>query len=183
VKKAQKIARELASEGRFIIIVGDQGHPEVKALVGWSGGKARVVEKEAEIEKFMLLPETKIGILAQTTQAEAHFDRMVAAFKKMAKDVKAYNTICGATHKRQSAAVEIAKKVDLMLVVGDQMSANTKRLTELCAQTGTETHQIQTVEELDKKWLAGKGTIGLTAGASTPEWVIEEVLTALRSAP
>lgn len=181
VKKAQKIAKELAEEGRLVMIVGDKGHPEVKALVGWSGGKGLVVEKEEEIDKLSLAPEARVGILAQTTQAEAHFDRMVTALKKMVKDVVEYDTICGATSKRQSAAVEVAKKVDLMLVVGDQMSANTKRLTELCTQTGTETHQIQTVEELDKKWLKGKGRIGITAGASTPEWVIQEVITLLRA--
>ena len=181
VKKAQKIAKELAEEGRLVVIVGDKGHPEVKALVGWSGGKGVVVEKEEDLEKLALSADDKAGILAQTTQAEAHFDRMVAALKKIVKDVVEYDTICGATSKRQSAAVAVAKKVDLMLVVGDLMSANTKRLTELCSQTGTETHQIQTVAELDKKWLKGKTRIGITAGASTPEWVIQEVIVLLRA--
>ncbi|MDD4179983.1 MAG: 4-hydroxy-3-methylbut-2-enyl diphosphate reductase, partial [Candidatus Margulisbacteria bacterium] len=97
--------------------------------------------------------------------------------------VTEYDTICGATSKRQSAAIDLAQKVDLMLVIGDKLSANTKRLAELCAHTGTETHQIQTVEELVPSWLIGKDKVGVTAGASTPEWVINEVLTALRSAP
>jgi 4-hydroxy-3-methylbut-2-enyl diphosphate reductase len=182
VKKAQKIARELAEEGRLVVIVGDKGHPEVKALVGWSGGKGMVVEKEEDIEKLSLSAGDKAGILAQTTQSEAHFARMVAALKQHAKDVVEYDTICGATSKRQSAAVELAKKVDLMLVIGDQMSANTKRLTELCSNAGTKTHQIQTVEELNSGWLAGKQKVGITAGASTPEWVIEEVIKVLRAA-
>jgi 4-hydroxy-3-methylbut-2-enyl diphosphate reductase len=182
VKKAQKIARELAEEGRLVIIVGDKGHPEVKALVGWSGGKGMVVEKEEDVEKLSLSSGDKAGILAQTTQSEAHFARMVAALKQHAKDIVEYDTICGATSKRQSAAVELAKKVDLMLVIGDQMSANTKRLTELCSKTGTETHQIQTVKELDTGWLGGKEKVGITAGASTPEWVIDEVIKVLRAA-
>ena len=181
VKKAQKIARELAEEGRFVVIVGDKGHPEVQALVGWSGGKAVVVESLEDLNKLSLSTKDRVGILAQTTQAEEHFDRMVAELKKKVKDLKEYDTICGATSKRQSTAVALAKKVDLMLVIGDQMSANTKRLTELCSKTGTETHQIQTVEELDKGWLVGKKKVGITAGASTPEWVIGEVLAKIRS--
>ncbi len=183
VKKAQKIAKELAEEGRFVIIVGDKGHPEVKGLVGWSEGKAVVVENVDDLSNLSLSTKDRVGILAQTTQAEEHFDRMVAELKKKVKDLKEYDTICGATSKRQSAAVELAKKVDLILVIGDRMSANTKRLTELCSKTGTETHQIQTVEELDSKWLAGKKKLGITAGASTPEWVIQEVVKALRSVP
>jgi len=90
--------------------------------------------------------------------------------------VKDFNTICGSTSRRQQAAVKLARKVDLMLVIGDKMSANTKRLTELCTATGTETHQIQTVKELDPTWLKGKEKIGVTAGASTPDWVIKEVV-------
>jgi len=183
VKKAQKIARELSAEGRFVVIVGDKGHPEVKALVGWSGGKAVVVENLEDLGKLSLSTKDRVGVLAQTTQAEEHFDRMVAELKKKVKDLKEYDTICGATSKRQSAAVELAKKVDLILVIGDQMSANTKRLTELCSKTGTKTHQIQTVEELDPKWLARKKKVGITAGASTPEWVIQEVIKSLRPAP
>ena len=183
VKKAQKIAKELTDEGRLVIIVGDQGHPEVKALVGWSGGKGIVVEKEADLARLGLTPGSKVGLLAQTTQSEKHFAQMVAAVKKLAADVKEFDTICGATTKRQDTAIELAKQVDLMLVIGDTMSANTKRLTELCTKTGTETHQIQTVQELESGWLTGKKKVGVTAGASTPEWVIAEVLKALRSAP
>jgi len=183
VKKAQKIAKELTDEGRLVIIVGDRGHPEVKALVGWSGGKGIVVEKESDLAGLALAPGTKVGILAQTTQSEKHFAQMAAAVKRRAADVKEFDTICGATTKRQDTATLLAKQVELMLVIGDKMSANTKRLTELCSQTGTETHQIQTVEELDARWLAGKKRIGVTAGASTPEWVVEAVIKALRSAP
>jgi len=183
VKKAQKIANDLAKEGRLPIIVGDKGHPEVKGLVGWSGGKAVVVEKLEDIRKLALGRGQKVGVLAQTTQAEEHFDKMVAEIMKHAGAVQEFDTICGATSKRQSTAIKLAKKVDLMLVIGDKLSANTKRLAELCAQTGTETHQIQTVEELDKDWLTGKAKVGVTAGASTPEWVISAVLTVLRSAP
>ncbi len=173
VKKAQKIAKQFAEEGRQVIIVGDKGHVEVKGLIGWSGGGAKVIEGIKDIEG---IKGEKIGVLAQTTQSEEHFKQVVAELKKKMKDVKAFDTICGATAKRQGAAVELANKVDLVLVIGDKMSANTKRLTELCSKTGTETHQIQTIEELDRQWLKDKQKVGITAGASTPDWVIKEVV-------
>lgn len=179
VKKAQKIAKQFADEGRQVVIVGDKGHKEVVGLVGWSGGNAKVIESPRDIEEI----KDKVGILAQTTQAEENFKKIVAEIKKRAKDVKAENTICGATTKRQHAAVELARKVDLILVIGDKMSANTKRLTELCSQTGTETHQIETAADLNPAWLKGKEKVGISAGASTPEWVIEEIITKLRSLP
>jgi 4-hydroxy-3-methylbut-2-enyl diphosphate reductase len=178
VKKAQRIAKELAEEGRQVIIVGDKGHVEVKGLIGWSGGKAEVIEEVKEIEK---IKTDKVGVIAQTTQSEERFDQLVAELKKKIKDVKVFNTICGATSKRQKASTDVASQVDLMLVIGDKMSANTKRLTELCNQTGTETHQIQSVKELDANWLKTKKKVGISAGASTPDWIIEEVLTAIRS--
>ena len=181
VKKAQKIAKEIADEGRLVVIVGDKGHPEVKGLIGWSYGRAVVIEKKEDIDKLSLSADRKVGILAQTTQSADHFNQMVSELKEKIKNLKVFDTICGATSKRQDAAVELAKKVDLMLVIGDKMSANTKRLTELCTQTGTETHQIQTVAELNSKWLEGKEKIGITAGASTPDWVINEVTALLRA--
>lgn len=173
VKKAQRIAKELSDQGRTVIIVGDKGHVEVKGLVGWSGGMAKVIEDIKDIED---IKEEKVGVLAQTTQAKDHFDQIVSRLKEKVKDVKEFDTICGATSKRQNAAVELAKNVDLMLIIGDKMSANTKRLTELCAKTGTKTHQIQTVKELDSNWLASKEKIGITAGASTPDWVIKQII-------
>jgi len=176
VKKAQRIAKELADEERLVIIVGDKGHPEVKGLVGWSHDQALVIGNEAELNKISIPPEAKVGILAQTTQATERFDQIVAGIKKMVKEVKEYDTICDATSKRQSAAVKIARQVELMLVVGDKMSANTRRLTELCTKTGTETHQLETARELDFAWLKNKQRVGITAGASTPEWVIREVV-------
>jgi 4-hydroxy-3-methylbut-2-enyl diphosphate reductase len=176
VKKAQRIAHDFANEGRLVIIVGDKGHPEVKGLVGWSYGKAKVLENLEDMKSIPLSPDSKVGVLAQTTQSEEHFYKIVKTLKKRANNVKEANTICGATSKRQNAAVDLAKKVNLVLVIGDKMSANTKRLTELCNNTGTETHQIQTVKEIDPAWLKGKEKIGITAGASTPDWVIKEVI-------
>ncbi|MBI5078945.1 hypothetical protein HZB08_02875 [Candidatus Saganbacteria bacterium] len=131
----------------------------------------------------LLFFQPGVGAIAQTTQSEENFEAAVKALQLKFNDLAAHKTICGATTKRQSAAVELARKVDLMLIIGDRMSANTKRLTELCAKTGTETHQIQTVEELNPNWLMEKEKIGITAGASTPEWIIAEVIKALPPAP
>ncbi|OGC22799.1 4-hydroxy-3-methylbut-2-enyl diphosphate reductase [candidate division WOR-1 bacterium RIFOXYB2_FULL_42_35] len=175
VKKPQRIAQQLAQEGWQVIIVGDKGHPEVKGLVGWSGGTAIVVQSVDELKQVRLDQEKPLGVLAQTTQSEESFSSIIAYLKQNFKNVKEQNTICGATEKRQSSAIDLAKRVDLILIVGDKMSANTKRLTELCSKTGTETHQIQTAEELNLAWLKGKEKVGITAGASTPDWVIWEV--------
>lgn len=179
VKKAQKIARELANRNESIVIVGDKGHAEVKGLFGWSQGKAIIIENSAETAALSLSKDKPIGVLAQTTQSKENLEQVVAELKSKHANVAAFDTICGATAKRQAAAVELAKKVDLMLVIGDKMSANTRRLTELCTATETETHQIQTVGELDVSWLASKEKVGITAGASTPEWVIKEVVAKL----
>ncbi|MBN2058257.1 MAG: 4-hydroxy-3-methylbut-2-enyl diphosphate reductase [Candidatus Saganbacteria bacterium] len=180
VKKAQRLARELAAESRTVIILGDKGHTEVKGLVGWSQGKAVVIENIADLDRLSLQPEQKIGLISQTTQAEKTFQEIEQALKKRSSDVKAFNTVCGATTKRQNACLDLAGKVDLMLVIGDQLSANTKRLSELCSQTGTPTHQIQSKAELNKAWLNNTNKIGVTAGASTPDWVIQEVVDALK---
>jgi 4-hydroxy-3-methylbut-2-enyl diphosphate reductase len=119
-------------------------------------------------------------VLAQTTQSESHFKAIVSDLKNKYSDVKQNDTICKATLMRQDAAVELAGQVDLMLVIGDKMSANTKRLTELCSKAGAKTYQIQAAGELDLNWLAGKSKIGVTAGASTPDWVIDEVIKKLK---
>ncbi|MFA5840175.1 MAG: 4-hydroxy-3-methylbut-2-enyl diphosphate reductase [Candidatus Margulisiibacteriota bacterium] len=179
VKKAQKIAKELSDCEKNIVIVGDKGHVEVKGLVGWSGGKAIVVENMSDVNSLSLPKDQPIGVLAQTTQSKENFNQVVTELKNRFNNVTAFDTICGATAKRQAAAVELAKKVDLLLVIGDKMSANTRRLTELCTETGTRTHQIQTVSELNTSWLDGIQKVGITAGASTPEWVIKAVVAKL----
>ena len=174
VKNAQKLSKNLAEKGIQVIVVGDKNHPEVKGIVAWSGGRALVVEEPEGLASIKLAG--KIGVIAQTTQSIENFERVVKKLKERTDNLIIHKTICGATAKRQKAAIDIAKQVDLMLVIGDQKSANTNRLTELCKETGTKTHQIQTVSELNAKWLEGKDKVGITAGASTPDWVIDEVI-------
>jgi small subunit ribosomal protein S1 len=174
VKKAQAVAKELSDSGRQVVIVGDKGHPEVKGLFAWAGKGAVIVEKYSDLKNLKLAE--KVGIIAQTTQSEENFRNVVSQIRRTVPDVSVHNTICGATARRQCSAKDLAEEVDIMLVVGDLKSANTKRLAELCRQAGVATHHIQNAGELKPSWLKGKGKVGITGGASTPERVIKEVV-------
>lgn len=176
VRRAQQAAKNFKEEGRLVVIVGDKGHVEVQGLLGWADDKAVVLESLEDAKKLVVSESQKVGIIAQTTQSEDYFKEIVSQLQKELNDVKVFNTICNATTKRQSSAVELASQVDLMVVVGDIISANTKRLFELCQKTGTETHQIQSFQEFKVYWLNDKNKIGITAGASTPDWVVKEVV-------
>ena len=174
VKKAQAVARELSDSGRQVVIVGDKGHPEVRGLYAWAGEGAVIVEKSSDLKKIKF--NKKVGVIAQTTQSEENFRDIVSQIRSTVPDVSVHNTICGATARRQCSAKDLAEEVDVMLVVGDLKSANTKRLAELCRRAGVATHHIQNAGELKPSWLKGKGKVGITAGASTPERVIKEVV-------
>jgi len=174
VKKAQRLASELTKSGRNVIIIGDRGHPEVVGLKAWAGRNARVVEKKKDLKGLRL--GKKIGVVAQTTQSVENFRDIIGELRHRIKDLAVHNTICGATSRRQVSAKDLAKKVDMMLVIGDFRSANTKRLAKLCKGVGVITHHIQNERELKLKWLKGIKKLGITAGASTPARVIDGVL-------
>ncbi len=174
VKKAQQISKKLFEEGFKVVIIGDRDHTEVKGIKGWTKETAVVVEGPKDVEALPFYE--KMGIVAQTTQSVANFEATAAALKKKAGTVRVENTICSATEKRQEAAIELAKQVDLMVVIGDVRSANTNRLRELCLGQGVETQMIHSADEIKTEWLENKKTVGITAGASTPEWVIKEIV-------
>lgn len=174
VGKAQRLARELDAQGYQVVVVGDKNHPEVQGIVGWTGGKAFVVENAAEADK--ITGYNRVGVISQTTQPEVNFNEVVRTLQSKGIEVKAYNTICHATNERQQAAVDLAQQVDLMIVVGGTNSANTGKLAKLCGSTGTPTYQVESADDLNAKWFVGVKRAGLTAGASTPSWVIEEVV-------
>lgn len=178
VTRTQKLAQELYSKGYHVVIIGDRNHTEVKGIQGWTEDKAQVIEGVKDL--YQVDYHEKIGIVVQTTKSWENFMSIKEGLKSKAKELKAHNTICDATFKMQKSAVEIAKHVNIMLVVGDFKSANTRRLTELCIQTGIETHQIQSSEELCGEWLIGKEKIGITAGTSTPDWIIDEIIETLK---
>ncbi|ACV62931.1 hydroxymethylbutenyl pyrophosphate reductase [Desulfofarcimen acetoxidans DSM 771] len=173
VSRAQQIARDLYTEGRQVIVVGDKDHPEVQGIVGWANGQALVVQNSLEAEALGAI--SNAGVLAQTTQPLVNFQQVVDVLKQKTEQLKECNTICHATGERQQAALELARNVDVMVVVGGANSANTGKLANLCRSTGTPAYQIETAGELRVGWFACVEKVGLTAGASTPDWIIEEV--------
>ena len=172
VKKAQYSAKNLVEEGYQVVVIGEKNHPEVKSIFEWSQKKAIILETEEEAKE--LSPCKKLGIVSQTTVSGERFKRIVNQLLEKSNDIKILRTICTATDQRQAAAIELAKRVDLMLVIGGRNSANTTRLAQLCEKY-CETHHIETAAELSPEWLTRIEKIGITAGASTPDWIIWEV--------
>lgn len=172
VKRVQQIARMLNEEGWRVIIVGDRNHPEVKAVVG-SAPDVRVVAGPEDLGN--LRTNEKLGIICQTTQSPEYFAKTVSAIlEKGFSELRIVNTLCRETIARQEAAVKLCRQVDVMFVLGGLHSANTQKLAELCKKHNPQTFHLQNWQELDKKVLSGKRTAGVTAGASTPDWVIED---------
>ena len=173
VRRAQTLARELAAAGYQVVVVGDREHPEVQGIVGWAGKGALVVEDPKEVPGLELA--RRVGVVAQTTLPQEKFSAVIDALGAGGAELKVCNTICSATAERQEAARLLARQVGVMVVVGGKNSANTRKLAALCAESGTPTYHIETAEELDPAWFLGVEAAGVTAGASTPDWIIEEV--------
>ncbi len=172
VKKAQLSAKLLSEEGYTVVIVGEKNHPEVKSIFEWTEQNAYIIETEAEVDALPSIG--KLGIVSQTTFSGEKFRSIVSCLLEKSREIKILRTICTATDLRQASALELAKKVDVMIVVGGKNSANTSRLAQLCA-TKCKTYHIETVAELQDEWLDHVNKIGITAGASTPDWIIKEV--------
>jgi 4-hydroxy-3-methylbut-2-enyl diphosphate reductase len=179
VKKAQHYVSLLGEEGYAVAIVGEQEHPEVQGIVSYASGADTWVVANAD--QARLIPtQRKIGLVAQTTQSFENFRDIATILLNKCKELRIFNTICDATAVRQEEARSIASKVDLMLVIGGLNSANTTRLASICAEIQPQTHHIETAAGIDSSWIDQKNTIGITAGASTPEWIIGEVMEKLR---
>lgn len=179
VKKAQQYARRLVEEGYQVILVGDKQHPEVKSIIGHAGGEVIVAEDYDSI-RSQIKNKKKIGILAQTTQNYSKFSDIIVKCIKDLEEIKIFNTICDATGLRQEETVDLAKRVDLMLVIGGRNSANTARLAAICQEAGRDVRLIETEEEIEDAWFMDIKKVGVTAGASTPEWLIEGVVDRLK---
>lgn len=178
VKKVQELAQNLKKEGFFIVIIGDPNHPEVKGVKEWAGNNSLIIPSKDAISKIDF--SQKIGILAQTTITKDQFESISESIKSKAYlEVKAFNTICNATNTRQKAARELAKEVDIMLIIGDTKSANTKKLYEISKQIISDSYLISNLEDIDIKWFNKKSKIGITAGASTPQSIIDAVVNKL----
>ena len=171
VKKAQDIIKKLSKNSEQIVIVGEKKHPEVVALVSYGKGKCLVVE---DIKDVKNVKKTDIiYIVSQTTQSPKKFEEIVNEISKISH-VKVFNTICRATFDRQTAAEKLAKEVDVMIVIGGKNSGNTTRLYQICSNI-TKTYHIENVDEIEKNWFDNVKEIGITAGASTPDWIIENI--------
>ena len=179
VKRLQNIAKELSEQGYKVVVIGDENHPEVRSVVGCAK-EVIVVGEESDLHK---LPDnSRLGVVCQTTQSPEHFGKMLGAIgRRNFSELKVINTLCREAVKRQASAVELCKRVDIMFVLGGLDSANTRKLAELCKKYNNQTFHLQNWKEFDKRTVFGKKLAGVTAGASTPEWVIDEFVENLRS--
>jgi len=181
VRRAQLAARKLAESGFFVIIYGDADHSEVKGILGWANGRGAATLDEKFIATLDHLPR-RLGILSQTTQIPAHFTdfvkKLINSTLAKGSELRIIDTICYDIRDRQAVALKLANRVDLMLVIGGHISANTNHLVKLCS-TVTKTYLVETVDEIQPSWLQGQRYIGITSGASTAEQTINEVLTKL----
>lgn len=176
VKKIHKIVAEKSAEGSYIVIVGNGEHPEVQGIRGWAGEQVTVVQTQEDAERFELLDkDQKVCIVAQTTFNYNKFKELVEIISKKRYDIVVLNTICNATKERQTEARQIAARVDAMVVIGDKRSSNTQKLFEICKEECLNTYYIQTLDDFDMNQLRSVETVGITAGASTPNKIIEEV--------
>jgi len=174
VKKAQENVQNLSAAGYDVVVVGDTDHPEVQGIVSFAKGKVYVVGSGDEAAR---LPKMKkVGIVAQTTQSFENLKLVVLECLLKGGEIRVFNTICDATAVRQQEAMTLAREVDCMIVIGGYNSANTKRLAEVCAELQPRTHHIETAQEIDPAWFEGVDRVGVTAGASTPKWLIDEVI-------
>ena len=175
VKKIHNIVQKQSSEGRKIIIIGNAGHPEVEAICGWCKSRPVVVESAEEARQFTAQPGEKFCIVSQTTFNYNKFQELVEIFQKKGYDIVVVNTICNATEERQTEAREIAQAVDVMIVIGGTHSSNSRKLYEICKAECENTYFIQTLEDLHLELPESARSVGITAGASTPNNIIEEV--------
>jgi 4-hydroxy-3-methylbut-2-en-1-yl diphosphate reductase len=178
VKYPQAIALKLSREGYHVVIVGDANHAEVKGVVSYAEGPCTVVKPGGPVPH---IPAKKVAVIAQTTCIGADFERVVGALALEHREVRAVNTICSDTEERQADARQLASEVDAVVVVGGKNSANTRHLAEICRAIQPRTWHVETEEELRPAWFEGCHVVGISAGASTPDWVVEGVAVRLRS--
>ena len=175
VKKIHNIVEKESAEGKYILIIGNPDHPEVIGIRGWAGSNVSVIQNAGDIEKVDFSKNKKICVVSQTTFNYNKFQDLVEIIKKKSYDISVLNTICNATKERQTEAESIAESVDAMIVIGDKHSSNTQKLFEICRKACNNTYYIQTLDDLDLNQLGSVETVGITAGASTPNNIIEEV--------
>jgi len=175
VKRIHYTVLKESENGREIIIVGNPNHPEVEGIMGWCKNEPIVIESTDDLEKQSFSKEKKYAVVAQTTFNHKKFQDIVEKISNICYDVSVVDTICNATYDRQKESREIASKVDIMIVIGDTHSSNSKKLYEICKDECEDTHFIQTLDDLNLDNAKSVRLVGITAGASTPDYIIEEV--------
>jgi 4-hydroxy-3-methylbut-2-enyl diphosphate reductase len=174
VTLVQNKAKQLVQEGYHLVIFGNPRHPEVIGTIGHAGGKATVIEHPEDVEKVHL--PKRVGVVVQTTQETELLAALLAHLAPRCKEVKIFNTICNPTIERQEAARELARDVQVVIVVGGKNSSNTRHLAEVCREEGATAYHIEDATELEPQWVKGIANVGITAGASTPGWLMDQVI-------
>ncbi|MGD0281906.1 MAG: 4-hydroxy-3-methylbut-2-enyl diphosphate reductase [Dissulfurispiraceae bacterium] len=177
VKKAQQYAKLLNEAGYQVVIVGDKEHPEVRGLMSYAGHDVVVVNRSETLPRL----KNKVGIVVQTTQPLSLLKEIMLDMLEHVKEIKVYNTICNSTALRLKETKAMAMAVDMVLVVGGKNSANTTQLAHLCTSMSVPTYHIETASEIKEEWFSGVQSVGITAGASTPDWIIKEVEERIRN--
>ncbi|MBI4686269.1 MAG: 4-hydroxy-3-methylbut-2-enyl diphosphate reductase [Nitrospirae bacterium] len=176
VKKAQQNAKKLKEEGYQVIIIGDREHPEVQSLLGFAGDDAVVLKGNEDIPPL----KRKVGIIVQTTKPISVLRKVMSEIVGSVSEIKVYNTICDSTSLRLEETSELAREVDVMIIVGGKHSANTNQLVNLAKELCSRVYFIETAEEIGDDWVSNADKVGVTGGASTPRWIIDEVVERLK---
>ena len=181
VTTPQKIVERMSNEGYSIVIFGDKNHPEIKGVVSYAKDlrNAFIVEDEQELATLPLL--SKVAVVAQTTRKPEDFLKVANALILAQKEVRVFNTICNATFENQDAAAVLAKDADVMIVIGGKHSSNTKQLHSICKRYCEESYLVENERELESEWFANKQLCGISAGASTPDWIVQNVINAIET--
>ena len=177
VKKIHRIVEKQTAEGRRVLIVGSEDHPEVQGIKGWGDERTVVIENMEDFRRLELPEDEKLCIVSQTTFNYKKFQDIVEKISKTRYDITVLNTICNATQERQVEAMRIASQVDVMLVIGGKHSSNTQKLYDICRKECKNTYYIQTLGDFNPECISSVRSVGITAGASTPNTIIEEVHT------
>ena len=173
VTKPQEIVEQMSKEGYSVVIFGDKNHPEIKGVMSYA--KEPVVVLSVEELKGKPLKE-RVATVAQTTRKFEEYQKIINYLMENKKEVRVFNTICNATFENQDAARELSKEADVMIIIGGKNSSNTKQLFNICKENCPDSYLIESADEIQKEWFRGKNLCGITAGASTPDWIIEEVI-------
>lgn len=181
VTKPQQICEEMSAQGYDIVIFGDASHPEIKGVKSYAEGKVVVINTPEELEGMIL--REKVAVVAQTTRRIEEYQQIVGKLMMEHKEVRVFNTICNATFDNQDAVHKLAKKADVMIIIGGKNSSNTKQLHSIATTDCPDSYHIESKEDIKAEWFKGKSFCGISAGASTPDWIIDEVIETIKTLP